>query len=513
MPSADARDFTEPEVRTAVRTWVRHVTADPRPEAEIEIMQPLAVDGRTVAYVAHLTGGGYCLCGANDFVLPVYLYSPRGTYRADHPGCRSLLAEIAIRTRSSIEQVPPPSTPDRRLLENRRALWLHLLSGTPPPRPRIMTAAGGEPDRIELPLISEWHQDSPYNDRCPLLTPGTDELCLVGCNAIAAAQLMGYWKWPPTGTGQTSITYQWRRRTTWDEQPLSVNPGIPAAPPWTGRLEWTPLNGGRLRMNGYWDWGLHDSAADLARNNAAYQQALEALYNRLQPGSTLHSANFGNTTYDWSVIQNIHTDPVDPGDLAVATLCRHVAIAYHSTFGYGRSTLSEFYTYPFSDYFRYDPDVTDTTYTDLAQMVTDITEEIQWLRPVGEAVTLPQGGHSLVICGYDKRNDPNRQFKVNYGWGVGSTVWLSLDQVSLPNGYHNVVSRIAPKDVVRFVGYAPGDGSPANPYGNIETAAANAPNGATLIFKAGSVHTFAPSVLTLARPLTLKGINVTIRRQ
>jgi len=46
---AYARDFTAQEVRSAVQTWVRLVTTDPRPEAEIESFQPHAVDGRTVA--------------------------------------------------------------------------------------------------------------------------------------------------------------------------------------------------------------------------------------------------------------------------------------------------------------------------------------------------------------------------------------------------------------------------------------------------------------------------------
>ena len=515
---AGAREFTAHEVRTAVHTWVRLVTTDPRPDAEIEALEPDTVDGRTVAYIAHLSGGGYCLCGANDSVLPVYLYCLSGDYRADHPGCRCVLAEIAERTRVLNRQALPRSAAVQALLSQRAVLWRHLLAGTLPPRVRLQTASSGPPDRIDLPLTSHWGQDSPYNDRCPQLTPASDEYCAVGCNAIAAGQLMYYWKWPPSGTGQTNVTYQWRYRTTWDEQPLSVNPGIPAGPLWLGRLEWTAASGGRLRMNGYWDRGVHDNAKGIAPNGPLYQQALETLYNRLTPGSTRHSANFANTTYDWSLMQDIHSDPVDAGDQAVATFCRHVAIAYHSDFGYTASTLSEFYTYPFTEHFRYDPDAMDTTYTDLALMAEDIIEELQWLRPVGEAVTLDlgngaRGGHSLVIRGYDKKNHPNPQFHVNFGWGPPNTNWLSLDEISLTDGYHNIVSRIAPKDTVKFVGHTPGDGSPADPYGGIEFAAANAPNGATLIFKAGSIHTFAAATLRIARPLTLKGINVTIRRQ
>ena len=520
--TARAADLNEQQVRTAVRTWVRYVTTDARPDAEIETMEACTIDGRTTAYVAHLLGGGFCLCGANDLVLPVYLYSPTGHYEKDHPGYECILREIAMRTRTLSDAAEAKLTQpgaSQELLEQRAVLWRQLLSGSPRPSNRGPVKLFGEPDRIELPLTSKWRQDSPYNDQCPVLTPGTDEHCLVGCMATAAAQLMYYWKWPLTGVGQTTVDYNWRFRTTWDEEPLSAGPSIPAGSPWAGRLEWTSANGGRLRMNGYWDRGVHDNAVDLAPGNAAYQQALETLYARLTPGVTKNAVNFGATTYNWSLMQDAHSDPVDGGDVEVAKFCYQTAIAYRSEFLYGRGTLSEFYPEPFSDFFRYDPDVMHEFFTNMTAMATAITEEITWLRPVGESVTLNLsqggGGHGLVICGYDKRNDPQRQFLVNYGWGAGSRDWLSLDQISMPYpGYHGLVRRLAPINVVKFVGAATlGDGSPANPYLNIESALSSAPNGATLIFKAGSDNTFAAATLTLSRPMTLKGVDVTIRKQ
>ena len=80
-----AAELTENEVRAAVQTWVRLVTADARPDAVIARMEAHSVGGEVVAYIAHLGGGGFCLCGADDWLAPVYLYSPGGTYNPTTP--------------------------------------------------------------------------------------------------------------------------------------------------------------------------------------------------------------------------------------------------------------------------------------------------------------------------------------------------------------------------------------------------------------------------------------------
>jgi len=90
--------LTEQQVRAAVTTWVRYVTADARPDAQIEYMQPYIVDDQTLAYIAHLAGGGFCLCGCDDWVLPVYLYSPEGRYNPDIPAYNYFLEEIVGKT-------------------------------------------------------------------------------------------------------------------------------------------------------------------------------------------------------------------------------------------------------------------------------------------------------------------------------------------------------------------------------------------------------------------------------
>jgi hypothetical protein len=513
----EARGLAEEKVRAAVQTWVRQVTAEARPDALIERMEPYEVDGKTTAYIAHLLDGGYCLCGADDLVAPVYFYSSRGSYSKDNPACQSILGEIAQRTKALAE-----GTRERTLelleyeeaLAGRALFWQDLIAGRAPPQAEEIRGVLAAPDRMELPLNTIWGQGSPYNDQCPNLTSGVDERTLVGCTATAASQIMYYWQWPNTGVGSRSINYDFRWRTTWDEEPLINNPNIPADWGGGGRLEWTAANGGRLRMNGYWDGSVYGTAIEIS-TDSAYRSALPNLWNRLTSGTTANYANFGSTTYNWSLMQNRHTDPVDTGDMEVAKLCYHVAIAVDTGFGIWWSGSDNWRVPgPLRDYFRYDPDVTYGP-----PDIDDMTEEIEWLRPIGFSGGPP--GHAWVIYGYNKGTDPNRQFKMNMGWDGSSDGWYTLD--SIPRGIkqnHNQLIRMAPLDVVKFVADLPpgpypdpGRGSPGLPYNHIEEALSRVGDGTSLIFRAGSTNTFAASSLLINRPLTLKGMNVIIQKQ
>ena len=58
------------------------------------------------------------------------------------------------------------------------------------------------------PLLStEWGQEDPYNNACPMLPD--QELyprhCVVGCVATATAQILNYHQWPTTGHGTTTL--------------------------------------------------------------------------------------------------------------------------------------------------------------------------------------------------------------------------------------------------------------------------------------------------------------------
>jgi len=512
-----AKELREQEVRLAVQNWVRYVTADARPDAIIERMEPYIVNGETVAYIAHLFGGGFCLCGANELVLPVYFYSPHGRYDPQNPENKYILEEIGIRLkylREGLKQSDLRVLQYQQVLSERASFWQALVAGNVLRKAERSQGVLAEPDSMSLRLTCQWGQGSPYNDQCPELTPGADEHTLVGCVATAISQIMYYWKWPTTGVGSYSVDYVLRWRTNWDEQSLSSDPSIPSG--WNNRLQWTSAGGGRLRMSGYWDRYLYGSAKRIS-SNSAYLTAFETLWNRLDSTTRNCSANFGATTYQWNLMQDTHTDPADAGDAAVATLCYHAAVAFDMDFGLGLSSSDLWRTVdptnnrkPLVNNFRYD---TSASYGH-DNIANKLTEDVQWLRPVGFSGSGSIGGHAWVVYGYNKGTDPYRQFKLNMGWNGSSDGWYSLDNV--PAGLtenHGYLVRIAPQNVVRFVGNTiSGEGSPGTPYKDIEEAVTKASNGATLIFKAGSDNTFS-APLTITKPLTLLGRDAVIRKK
>ena len=137
-----------------------------------------------------------------------------------------------------------------------------------------------------------------------------------------------------------------------------------------------------------------------------------------------------------------------------------------------------------------------------------MTEEIQWMRPVQLCGSSETGGHCWVVAGYNKGTSP-WQFLMNMGWGGGTTEWYTCDDV-FPNDQVHAV-KIAPQGVVKFVGGSSGgDGTPNSPYQDLSTALTEVPDGTTLVFNAGTTHTYPDTSLVLDRPLTLMGHEVTI---
>lgn len=510
-----AKELPADQVGAAVRTWIRKSTADARPDAVLERLEPYQVSGRTVAYIAHLKGGGFALCSRDDLLLPVYLYVPEGEYDPENPEYKYILEEIAARE-AALRQTGEMESLQQGFADEfarRRVLWKTLSAGAVPVRAETSPVlAPAAPEMIDLGLTTRWRQQYPYNSLTPFLTDSA-ERTLVGCTSTAFSQIMYYWKWPNSGTGTVSGTYDYRYRTTWDQTPLAANPNTAEFPgQWRGRLDWTSGSGGRLWMNGYWDRSIYDQARLLSQDTA-YLTALDLLYNRLTTASKNYTVNPGSTTYNWSLLEDIHADPPDAGDSEVAKLNYQVAVAVDTSFGVDFSGSDWWRLEGASggpaQNFSYDPDATYTNPKDLDMMV----EEIQWMRPFGMGGGPP--GHGWVIFGYNKGLEP-WQFKMNMGWG-GVSAWYSMDKV--PLGIiqnHNHLTHIAPAGVVRFVGGGvSGDGSPKDPYADLAEALQNSPAGTTLIFKAGSDNTFfnGGTGMTINKKLTLRGIGVTLRHQ
>ncbi len=497
-------------VKAAVETWVREWTPDARKDAVVEHLQPYRVDGETVAYIAHLEGTGFCLCGAHNLVCPVYLYSPNGRHDRGNPGTRFVLGEIAERVvhlRKALKENDPALRPHRELLRNRILAWADLAKGVTPRLSPDRTRAN--PVKVELPLTCKWHQGSPFNDQCPVLSPGTGyvEHVYVGCNQIAVAQHMYYWQWPSFGEGSAShdYTYRWRPIGDWDSTPLYfVNPGIPSNfPVGIGEYAYCRLSYNSLlqtlNATGYWDGACYLHAQNIC-DDPAYLNALDTLYNNLTPATDTYSAMFGYTLYEWDLMEDYHSDPIDPGDAAVAKLCLHIGIAMKSAWGVGGTGgwVAEG-ARVLREHFRYHDEAQEINPGSEAVMIN----ELRWMRCVGMGGSNDKGGHGWICHGYDTSYTDTR-FLMNWGWEGADDDWYTWDGSIFPLRQTNMIY-VAPENV-HFVGSAfSGTGSPTDPHETIEDGLAAIPNGGTLILSAATTHTFNGPSLVITQAVTLKG--------
>ena len=197
----------------------------------------------------------------------------------------------------------------------------------------------------------------------------------------------------------------------------------------------------------------------------------------------------------------------------MAKISYHAAVAANMNFGVKASGTSPVETrnalvsnFRFHSNADRDVNVNDET----------MREEIRWMRPVILSGTRPDGGaHGWVVHGYNENTD---QFLMNFGHGGSGDNWYTYDNITFTDKEFNdgqvYIHKLAPEETVGFVGGAAGGtGSPDSPYKDIETAIDKADNGETLIFKAGSVNTFSSGTLEISQPLTLKGCDITIKKE
>jgi len=192
---------------------------------------------------------------------------------------------------------------------------------------------------------------------------------------------------------------------------------------------------------------------------------------------------------------------------ALAELSFEVGVSLSMDYGFcGSGAHTTSIPHALESYFRYDPDVEYLVPTDEDALI----REIMWLRPfvLSGRYLGDQEGHSWVVHGYSVSP---YQYWMNLGWGGIDDGWYELDEI-FP--IDSVVVRFIAPEVVKFADYwtfFPGNGSPDSPYWGIQGAHLHAPDGATVIFPAGTVQPFSASPLVLDRPMTLRGWDVTFQ--
>jgi hypothetical protein len=144
---------------------------------------------------------GFVIISADDICYPVIGFSFESSYSTSGQaeGFVYWMNERKKEIASNIEN-------NIKADDNTTAMWQHLfttdVSKLQNPEKSIMDVA---------PLLtSNWDQGFPYNDMVPIDTVNCNSFgghVTTGCIATAMAQIMYYWRWPNTGVGSHTDTY------------------------------------------------------------------------------------------------------------------------------------------------------------------------------------------------------------------------------------------------------------------------------------------------------------------
>ena len=166
----------------------------------------------------------------------------------------------------------------------------------------------------------------------------------------------------------------------------------------------------------------------------------EHSYSTSSYGGTL-SANFGATTYNWSIMPNQLGSQANEAAMAVALLMYHCGIAVDMDYAPdGSGAHTEDVSAALIDYFRYGEcanmksrdSYTKTQWEDM--LIAQLDRGI----PFVYAGSDTDGGHAFNCDGYNDQ----RKFHFNWGWsGSYNNTYYAIDALNTGNGHFNSYQR------------------------------------------------------------------------
>lgn len=178
----------------------------------------------------------------------------------------------------------------------------------------------------------------------------------------------------------------------------------------------------------YWNWP-ETGVGEHSYNTSSYPGN----------GATL-SANFGATTYEWSIMPN-SVSSANAGGMAVALLMYHCGIAVDMDYAPdGSGAHTEDVAQALIDYFRYGAcahmdsrdNYTRTQWEDM--LIASFDRGI----PVVYSGSDTNGGHAFNCDGYNN----NRYFHFNWGWSGSYNNYYQIDALNTGNGNFNTYQRV-----------------------------------------------------------------------
>jgi hypothetical protein len=245
-------------------------------------------------------------------------------------------------------------------------------------------------------LSSSWGQGAPYNRFCPVGQAGSRTL--VGCVATAAAQIMNYWSWPPSGVG--SHAYAW--------------PG------------------------------------DESCGGYACGKTLHATFGDAYDWPHMADQYLADGAGGW---QDENGDPLTWARIdAVAELNYEVGVAVGMNYGADISGVSPTpMEAVYEGHFRYAGDIVERDRLDYGavEWFNRLKDQFDAKRPVQYTVL----GHSMVADGWrETGSTPMRQIHLNPGWGPDAVcggytcrLWYTLDALMVGEpGHETMLENIYP---------------------------------------------------------------------
>lgn len=230
--------------------------------AALAEVRPFQRGGRLLGYLCRVEPQGFIIVSLRRELSPVKACSETSGLDPESDAGIADAIKLGMEQELDAIEVSVPSratagTAGAALEGDRHPAWDELGRSPDAFRQRLESdTVGMTLEQVGPLLTSSWHQDDPYHDRTPEHTcDGFPVNTPVGCVAIAGAQIMRYWAWPPYGIGVgRSDPYDWPNMPDTLKRPGSTPTQIDAV------AELCVEIGFAVDM----DYGCEESAAPLA---------------------------------------------------------------------------------------------------------------------------------------------------------------------------------------------------------------------------------------------------------
>ena len=151
-----------------------------------------------LAYILDLNPSGYMVVSPDTDITPVIAHSFKNNFIMEDSKNNALLHMVTWDMQNRLKAIPIIS---QEIKDKNNVLWDEYLAG------KGFQPAGVGVLAVYGPLTtSEWGQDTPYNDNCPI-DPITAARSITGCVATSMAQIVNFFRYPSAVTFTTEDNY------------------------------------------------------------------------------------------------------------------------------------------------------------------------------------------------------------------------------------------------------------------------------------------------------------------